>query len=363
MNIKELFKDAPYTLNKVENFNPYQYVVLSTEDDELNTDEVGNPQYYLPTNAKKTWFKLKHPDGAIRSEDQVKSILDSEMNNDGSLKSAYEIFHAFVYADRKEPYTMAEGHCKKTRAGDRSSTFASAETIAIGRALSNAGFGCEVESYIKLISSKDGNDYEEDISKENHQQNNHDSDGKSKSIESKATKNKKNMFENNDSEVLYEKHKTDSCVSGGNDKPQSVESTRNSLLETDINNNLKSNVTESTSDDNEKHDVDDESAEQSVSNRDTVPSTKPEVKNAKEDEIKSNDKTEPSIEVHKSPRDTEFGTIETAPKNLKNLKGKTVGQVLDESDDRIKTLTKPKIYKSLDEKTQMAIDQINEEAS
>ncbi len=115
-------------LNKVEGFDPKKYMrIISAE---------GEPQkYYLDVAFRKLWFRLKHPMGKI-----VKKIL--------KLDEQVAIVEARVYLDRNDPENNYISNALAQRYKTEDSQFGMkyvelAETAAVGRALSDAGFGLQ----------------------------------------------------------------------------------------------------------------------------------------------------------------------------------------------------------------------------
>lgn len=119
-------------LNRVDGFNPAKFMRRLTE-----TDENGQPseRMYLEVAYRKLWFRLKHPEGAIRK-------LIREVNDQ------FAIMEARVYLDRRDPEEsyIANAIVKRyfnpeDKLGDKYLEIA--ETAAVGRALADAGFGIQ----------------------------------------------------------------------------------------------------------------------------------------------------------------------------------------------------------------------------
>ncbi len=119
-------------LNRVDGFDPSKFMRKLTE-----TDENGQPseRMYLEVAYRKLWFRLKHPEGAIRK-------LIREVNEQ------FAIMEARVYLDRKDPEEsyIANAIVKRyfhpeDKLGDKYLEIA--ETAAVGRALADAGFGIQ----------------------------------------------------------------------------------------------------------------------------------------------------------------------------------------------------------------------------
>lgn len=119
-------------LNRVDGFDPSKFMRKLTE-----TDENGQPseRMYLEVAYRKLWFRLKHPEGAIRKF--IREVNDQ-----------FAIMEARVYLDRKDPEEsyIANAIVKRyfhpeDKLGDKYLEIA--ETAAVGRALADAGFGIQ----------------------------------------------------------------------------------------------------------------------------------------------------------------------------------------------------------------------------
>ena len=119
-------------LNHVDGFDPTKFMRKLTE-----TDENGQPseRMYLEVAYRKLWFRLKHPEGAIRKF--IREVNDQ-----------FAIMEARVYLDRRDPEEsyIANAIVKRyfnseDKLGDKYVEIA--ETAAVGRALADAGFGIQ----------------------------------------------------------------------------------------------------------------------------------------------------------------------------------------------------------------------------
>lgn len=119
-------------LNRVDGFDPTRFMMKFTE-----VDENGQPseRMYLEVAYRKLWFRLKHPEGAIRK-------FMREVNDQ------FAIMEARVYLDRRDPEEsyIANAIVKRyfhpeDKLGDKYLEIA--ETAAVGRALADAGFGIQ----------------------------------------------------------------------------------------------------------------------------------------------------------------------------------------------------------------------------
>lgn len=132
-----------YMLNKVEGFNPFDYVKESFDcygDPVIGTN--GEQKKYLPTAAKIFWFRLLYPNGRFR-------ITRIENGN-----PYVAIFNAEVFADKDDEHPISTWEygvvASKDDAGSFTSSIQAAETVALGKALSRAGFGCEIEMLLDI---------------------------------------------------------------------------------------------------------------------------------------------------------------------------------------------------------------------
>ena len=115
-------------LNKVEGFDPRKYMRVIQQEGQSG-------KYYLDVAFRKLWFRLKYPEGKI-----VKKIL--------KLTDQVAIVEARVYLNRNdaEENFISNALAQKymTADGQFGNKFVElAETAAVGRALSDAGFGLQ----------------------------------------------------------------------------------------------------------------------------------------------------------------------------------------------------------------------------
>lgn len=139
-------KTNSYMLNKVEGFNPFDYVKESFDcygDPVIGAN--GEQKKYLPTAAKIFWFRLFYPNGRFR-------ITRIENGN-----PYVAIFNAEVFADKDDEHPISTWEygvvASKDDAGSFTSSIQAAETVALGKALSRAGFGCEIGATRFLVKS------------------------------------------------------------------------------------------------------------------------------------------------------------------------------------------------------------------
>lgn len=119
--------NAVKDLNGIEGFDPKRYMrILSSED--------GKTRYYLEVAYRKLWFRLKYPEGKI-----VKRLL--------KLTDQVAVIEARVYLNRNDPEesyissALAQKYYSNEQFGMKYVELA--ETAAVGRALSDAGFGLQ----------------------------------------------------------------------------------------------------------------------------------------------------------------------------------------------------------------------------
>ncbi len=115
-------------LNKVEGFDPRRYMRVIQQEGQAG-------KYYLDVAFRKLWFRLKYPEGK-----SVKKIL--------KLTDQVAIVEARVYLNRNdaEENFISNALAQKymTADGQFGNKFVElAETAAVGRALSDAGFGLQ----------------------------------------------------------------------------------------------------------------------------------------------------------------------------------------------------------------------------
>lgn len=115
-------------LNKVEGFDPRKYMRLIQ-----NEGEIG--KYYLDVAYRKLWFRLKYPQGKI-----VKKLV--------KLTENIAIVEARVYLDRNDSEDNYISNALAQKYFTIDDKFGNkyvelAETAAVGRALSDAGFGLQ----------------------------------------------------------------------------------------------------------------------------------------------------------------------------------------------------------------------------
>ena len=129
--MKEKLYDRSETvaaLNRVEGFNPMELARILTKEGQED-------QLYLDVKYRKLWFRLVHPLGKIVSS--IRSFTEN-----------MAIVEARIYLDKgdAEENYIANAFSQKFRTNDPNfgdKFLEMAETAAVGRALSNAGFGLQ----------------------------------------------------------------------------------------------------------------------------------------------------------------------------------------------------------------------------
>lgn len=118
---------AVAALHKIEGFDPRKFMRLIEKEGQL-------PKYYLDVVYRKLWFRLCYPEGKI-----VKTIR--------SITAQMAIVEARVYLNKNDPddsyvaNAFAQKFREESEIGQKYVELA--ETAAVGRALSDAGFGLQ----------------------------------------------------------------------------------------------------------------------------------------------------------------------------------------------------------------------------
>lgn len=139
--------DKKYSMNKVDGFNPFDYLETAldrTGEPILKKD--GTELKYLSTAAKSFWFRKVHPEGRI----SVEPVETKEVDTLGVLVC----YRARVFFNVKDEAPAAEWEHQETcwDIADLDKAVSRCQTIALGKALSKAGFGCEVELLLNIGS-------------------------------------------------------------------------------------------------------------------------------------------------------------------------------------------------------------------
>ena len=119
---------AVAALHQVEGFDPRKFMRLIQKEDQTS-------RYYLDVAYRKLWFRLCYPEGKI-----VKTIR--------SITEKMAIVEAKIYLNKNDPDDsyVANAFAQKYRLDDSEigqKNVELAETAAVGRALSDAGFGLQ----------------------------------------------------------------------------------------------------------------------------------------------------------------------------------------------------------------------------
>jgi len=129
--------DSVRKLNEVPGFDPLKFMR------ELTEQEGDKPKWYLDVKYRILWFRLCNPFGKIATEIE-------------KLTEQVVVVRARIYLDRKddEKHYVSEATSEKIRGteNEKISPLEWAETAAIGRALTNAGYG------IQFCDLLEGND-------------------------------------------------------------------------------------------------------------------------------------------------------------------------------------------------------------
>lgn len=129
-------------INEVEGFDP---ISLAVEYSDLNT---GEKRQYLPVWAQIAWFRLKYPDGRLAVK----------------VKPSGESFEANVrvYKNCNDPLDNYLAEATASRALQTDKSVASirqwAQTVAIGVALRNSGFGLPFCATDEILEYAAGNE-------------------------------------------------------------------------------------------------------------------------------------------------------------------------------------------------------------
>lgn len=129
-------------LNKVDGFNPEEWLEAARDAQGLyilGADK--KPLRYMRTDAKILWFRLLCPRGRLISE-RIPSDSPSIV-----------CFRASVYLDLSDPAPVSTTEYQRSwreHCGDFDAFVAATQTIALGKALSRAGFGCELDAMYNM---------------------------------------------------------------------------------------------------------------------------------------------------------------------------------------------------------------------
>jgi hypothetical protein len=140
--------NRPYTLNKVDGFNPYDYLKTSKSRGEEVLKEDGTSLQYLPADAKIKWFRMVYPKGAIITE-----VVETPQQDFGSVAK----YKVSIYFDVSDPNPVVCWFHQETvwDVAEADRTDSKVEKVVVGKALSIAGFGCEIELALGIATEGD----------------------------------------------------------------------------------------------------------------------------------------------------------------------------------------------------------------
>lgn len=132
-----------YTVNRVEGFDPYAYLIPMKDEvtGEVIKGQSGQVLLYLPAAAKKVWFRKAFPEGCVLSRRLPR--------DDGQFEFVAKVYRCAD--DVASGVPIGEGAALRAPAqGEKYRPFESAQTLAEARALESAGFGSEVSLYLLM---------------------------------------------------------------------------------------------------------------------------------------------------------------------------------------------------------------------
>ena len=136
-----------YCLNKVEGFNPEEFIedAKDSNGDVVIKEATKKPLRYLSTDGKILWFRLANPEGRfvlerIPEENPrcVHYTAEVDLERNDELPVAKWEHEGPIYDDEMVDKTVSR-----------------VQTIALGKALSKAGFGCEIEAKLNLETEEE----------------------------------------------------------------------------------------------------------------------------------------------------------------------------------------------------------------
>ena len=147
-------KKEMYTLNKIDGFNPYEHIEVALDrfGDPIKK-KTGEELKYLATSAKIVWFRLAHPAGRIE-------VVPVESGIDAGPGFIIR-YRAEVYFENDVLVASWERQTTVWDLADIDSEISRVQTIVLGKALSKAGFGCEVEMCLDISSEGESEETKE----------------------------------------------------------------------------------------------------------------------------------------------------------------------------------------------------------
>ena len=136
-----------YCLNKVEGFNPEEFIedAKDRNGDVVIKEATKKPLRYLSTDGKILWFRLANPEGRF--------VLERIPEENPRCVH----YSAEGYLERNDELPIAKWEHQETIYDDEmvDKTVSRVQTIALGKALSKAGFGCEIEAKLNLETEEE----------------------------------------------------------------------------------------------------------------------------------------------------------------------------------------------------------------
>lgn len=143
-NVNEKYGLAPEGNEENKEFNPAPFIIDAVDRDGqiVLSNSTGKPLQYLSTDGKLVWFRKKYPTGRI-------SVRRESEENPRCIR-----YSAEVYLDRNDNFPVSRWEHQETIYDDEAidRTVSRVQTIALGKALSKAGFGCEIEATLNLTT-------------------------------------------------------------------------------------------------------------------------------------------------------------------------------------------------------------------
>lgn len=128
--------------NKEFDFAPFIMDAVDRNGQIVVSNTTGKPLQYLSTDGKLLWFRKKYPSGRV-------SVKRESEENPRCIR-----YSAEIYLDRNDNFPVSRWEHQETIYDDEAidRTVSRVQTIALGKALSKAGFGCEIEATLNLTT-------------------------------------------------------------------------------------------------------------------------------------------------------------------------------------------------------------------